>query len=167
MTRHGVASPGEVAGLTGLEAMRAMAEGRLPMPTMARLMGMRVGSVAEGEVTFLCSPSGEVLNPMGTVHGGWAMTLLDSAMGCACHGTLAAGESYTSVDTSVRFVRAIRASDGGHGEGTGEGENLFRATGRVISRGRRIVVCEGRLESPEGRIHATGTSSCLVISRQG
>jgi uncharacterized protein (TIGR00369 family) len=157
MSAYGVAAPEEVAPLTGLEALRAMAEGRLPLPTVARTLGMKLGHVSEGEVAFLCAPSEGFLNPMGAVHGGWAMTLLDSALGCACHTTLARGETYASIDTSVRFVRAIR-----HGGGA-----EFRAVGRVVSRGRRVVVCDGRLEGPDGRLHATATSSCLVSPHPG
>jgi uncharacterized protein (TIGR00369 family) len=97
-----------------------------------------------------------VLNPAGIVHGGWAMTLLDSALGCAVHTTLEKGEVFVSLDTSVRFIRAITPDTG-----------QVRCIGRIQSRGRRIATAEGRIEDQKGRVLATGTTSCFIQKAGG
>ncbi|MGI3169486.1 PaaI family thioesterase [Pseudooceanicola sp. C21-150M6] len=147
----GTADPSQVIGLTGLEQMQAILDGTLPAPSMARTMTQWITRIAEGEVEFRGEPSAGVLNPLGIVHGGWAMTLLDSALGCAVHTTLAKGEMFVSLDTDVKFIRAIRADTG-----------QVRCIGRVQTRGRRIATAEGVVEDMNGKILATGTSSCFI-----
>lgn len=149
----GLARPRQVATMTGLEVVEAMGTGKLPMPPMAGVLPVVPRAWSEGEVEFRATPETRFSNPMGTVHGGWAMTLLDTAMGVACHSTLQRGETYASIDTPVRFVRPILER---HGE--------MRVFGRVLSRGRTVVVCEGRIEDAAGKLYATGTSSCMVTT---
>ncbi|GAA6147373.1 uncharacterized domain 1-containing protein [Pseudooceanicola nitratireducens] len=147
----GIADIPQVAARTGLEQMQAILSGDFPAPSMAQTMTQWIERVAEGEAEFRGEPSAAVLNPMGIVHGGWAMTLLDSALGCAVHTTMAKGEMYVSLDTSVRFIRAITAETG-----------QVRCIGRVQSRGRRIATAEAVIEDQKGRILASGTSSCFI-----
>ncbi|WP_375692026.1 PaaI family thioesterase [Pseudooceanicola sp. LIPI14-2-Ac024] len=147
----GLARPDQVAGLTGLEMLNAMLAGELPAPTMAETLNFILTTVSEGEAEFRGTPTDAFYNPMGIVHGGWVMTLLDSALGCSVQTTLAAGEGYVSLDTDVKFVKAITAD-------TGE----VTVTGRVLTRGRQIATAEGRAVDAKGRVLALGTSSCLV-----
>ena len=147
----GLASPEVVSELSGLEMVEGMGTGQIPMPPMAGVLPIVPHAWAKGEVEFRASPEARFSNPMGTVHGGWAMTMLDTAMAVACHSTLKRGEIYASVDTSVRFIRPIV-------EKIGE----MRIHGRVLSRGRAVVVCDGRIEDENGKLYATGTSSCMV-----
>ena len=100
---------------------------------------------------FRGDPGPEYLNPMGTVHGGWAMTLLDSALGCAVHSVMERGERYASLGTEVKFLRPILPTTG-----------QVRCIGVLISRGRRTATSEGRIEDQRGRILATGTSTCFI-----
>lgn len=144
--------PGDVAGLSGLEALRLMRDGRLPAPPMARLARMRLVRVEEGEVAFAGEPDETMLNPLGTVHGGWTATLLDSAMACAVHATLKPGEGYTTLEFKLNFVRAVLPGSG-----------AVRAEGRVIHRARRTATSEGRLLDAQGRLLAHGTETCLVF----
>jgi len=141
------------AGLTGLEFMSSVFEGRLPPPPIMSTMGITGGKVEEGKAVFLGEAGEHLYNPIGVVHGGFAMTILDSAMGCAVHTTLAAGERYTSLETKVNFVRAITAETG-----------PVRCEGIVVYRGGRVATAEGKLIAEKsGKLLAHGTSTCLVI----
>ena len=101
---------------------------------------------------FEGEPRSEFYNPIGSVHGGWAVTLLDSCAACAVQTTHAAGQGYTSVETKVNFTRPLTVESG-----------LMRAEGRVISIGRRIGTADGRLLGTDGRVYAHGTSTCLIF----
>ena len=147
----GTADLSTVMTLTGKDQISAILDSTAPAPSMARTMTHWISRVGEGEVEFRGEPSKDVLNPGGIVHGGWAMTLLDSALGCAVHTTLDKGEMFVSLDTSVRFIRAITPETG-----------QVRCIGRVQSRGRRISTAEGVIEDQKGRILATGTTSCFI-----
>ncbi len=138
---------------SGLEYLRALAAGELPMSPIGVLMGFTGLEVDEGEATFWAEPGEHHLNPLGGVHGGVAATLLDSATGCAVHTTLPAGVGYTTTDLHVSFVRGIRPDAG-----------PLRCEGRVVHRGRRIATAEGRLFSEgDDRLVAHGTATCLVL----
>jgi uncharacterized protein (TIGR00369 family) len=150
--RFGVATPEEIAGLSGLEMLRALIAGRLPMPTIGRTMGFRLVEVEPGRAVFEGEPGPHLLNPLGSVHGGVALTLIDSAAGCAVHSELDAGFGYTTVETKVNFTRPI-APDGGP----------VRCEGRVLSRGRQIATAEARLTSSEGKLLAHGTSTLIIL----
>ena len=141
-----------VATMTGLELMRAMVGGTLPGAPIGAVMNMRGVAADPGTMTFEGTPGPEHYNPLGTVHGGYAATLLDSCMGCAVHTTLAAGMGYTSIDINITYVRAITVATG-----------PVIARGEVINAGRRIATVRGTLTDAAGNILAHGTSSCLIM----
>jgi uncharacterized protein (TIGR00369 family) len=141
--------------ISGLELMKAVFEGRLPPPPIAATMEITGTEVQEGKAVFVGEPDESLYNPIGVVHGGFAMTILDSAMGCAVHTTLAAGERYTSLETKVNFVRPITKETG-----------RVRCEGTVLNRGTRVATAEGRLiAESSGKLLAHGTTTCLVIQR--
>ena len=107
-----MAALAEAGGMSGLEFIRAMFSGKLPAPPITATMGFTGGDASEGAVTFNGEAGEHLYNPIGVVHGGFAMTILDSAMGCAVHTTLAAGEAYTTLETKVNFVRPITLETG-------------------------------------------------------
>ena len=139
--------------MPGLECMRAIIDGTLPPPPIARLLDFTIVEVEDGRAVFAMEPAEWMYNPIGSVHGGIAATLLDSCMGCAVHTTLSAGVGYTTTDLQVRYIRAM---------GTASGRVL--AEGRVVHRGRRTATAEGRLfvESDETLI-AHGTTGCVIL----
>jgi uncharacterized protein (TIGR00369 family) len=135
---------------TGLEALRAMMAG--DPPAIGVTMGFRLVEVAEGRAVFEGTPGPHLLNPSGAVHGGYALTLIDSAAGCALHTELDAGIGYTTVETKVNFVRPIDP-DGGP----------IRCEGRVLSRGRTIATADAHLYSDAGKLLAHGTSTLILL----
>jgi uncharacterized protein (TIGR00369 family) len=139
--------------LPGLESMRAIIDGTLPPPPIARLLDFAIVEVQEGRAVFAMEPAEWMYNPIGSVHGGIAATILDSCMGCAVHTTLEAGVGYTTTDLQVRYIRAMGAATG-----------RVLAEGRVIHRGKRTATAEGRLfvESDETLI-AHGTTGCVIL----
>jgi len=139
------------ATMSGLEYMRAIAEGRVPPAPIAAHFGMRWEHIAVGEVVAVAEPDESLYNPIGMVHGGVAATLLDSVVGCAVHTTLPAGVGYASVELKVSYLRAIHA---------GRGE--IRATGRVVKEGSRIAFAEGEIRDAEGKLLATASGTCVV-----
>jgi uncharacterized protein (TIGR00369 family) len=141
------------ATMSGLDYIKAVFEGRLPPPPIAATMDFTGAEAEEGRAVFVGEPGEYLYNPIGVVHGGFAMTLLDSAMGCAIHTTLGVGEGYTSLETSVNFVRPITSETG-----------VVRCEGKVLHRGGRIATAEGRLTSQKtGKLLAHGTTTCLVM----
>ncbi|HEX8262134.1 MAG TPA: PaaI family thioesterase [Allosphingosinicella sp.] len=154
--RFGVASRDEIAGLSGLEMLEAIIAGRLPSPPIGAAMGFRLVEVEPGRALFEGEPGPHLLNPLGGVHGGVALTLIDSAAGCAVHTELPPGVGYTTVETKVNFTRPI-APDGG----------TVRCEGRVVTRGRQIATAEARLLSAEGKILAHGTSTLIILQPRG
>ena len=153
---YGVADPAEIAGMTGREMLEAMLAGRLPAPTIARTLGFRLVEIGDGTAIFEGTPGPHLLNPLGGVHGGWAMTLIDSATGCALHTNLPAATGYTTVETKVNMTRGIRADDG-----------TVRCEGRVLSQGRQIATAEARLFSADGKLLAHGTSTLIILRPRG
>jgi uncharacterized protein (TIGR00369 family) len=145
----------KASGLSGLEFMRAIFDGKLPRPPITETMGFTGATVEAGKVTFIGEAGEHLYNPIGVVHGGFAMTILDSAMGCAVHSTMAVGEAYTTLEVKVNFVRPITL-------GTGP----VRCEGTVIHRGGKIATAEGRLIAERtGKLLAHGTTTCLVFKR--
>ena len=142
--------------MPGIEAMRALAEGRYPPPSISETLGFRLVEVGDGFVAFEGEPSARVLNPMGIVHGGWTLTLIDSACGAAGHTTLPAGVGYGTLETKANFVRAITAATG-----------TLRAEGRVLGRGRTIITAEAKVTDAAGKLYAHGTSTCMIILAKG
>jgi uncharacterized protein (TIGR00369 family) len=153
-TRHhyGLANPQEVAGMTGKEFLQAIIEGRLPQPPIAEPLTFRMTEVGDGFAVFEGDPGPHLLNPMGAVHGGWALTLIDSVTGCAAFSLLPPGSAYTTIETKANFSRPIKADTG-----------RVRAEGRVVSAGRQIVSAEARVLAQDGRVLAHGTSTLLVL----
>lgn len=149
--RFGVSRPQDIMALTGIEQIRGIASGALPAPPMAATLRFWIADVSDGSVEFRGEPDRSFLNPMGTVHGGWAMTILDSALACAIHTTLAPGETLASLGTEVKFTRPILPDTG-----------QVRCVGTVVSRGRRTASSEARLTDLAGRILATGTTTCFI-----
>ena len=147
----GLARPEQVLPLSGLEQLRALMQGALPAPTMARTMRHWISAVEPGQAEFRGDPSDAYLNPMGLVHGGWTMALLDSALGCAVQSRLDAGETFSSLGTEVKFVRPITPRTG-----------QVRAVARVVTRGRRTATASAHVEDQSGRILATGTTTCFI-----
>jgi uncharacterized protein (TIGR00369 family) len=148
----GLASPDMVAGLTGLEMMQAMLAGRLPFPHIADTLDFSLVEVVAGKAVFQGTPQLKHYNPLGSVHGGWYATLLDSALGCAVHTTMPVGRAYTTAQLSVNIVRAATARSG-----------PLRAIGTVIHSGRQLATAEARIVGPDGKLYAHGTTTCLVF----
>ncbi len=139
--------------MSGLEFIRAIFEGRLPPPPIAVTMDFTGAEAEEGRVVFVGEPREFLYNPIGVVHGGYAMTLMDSAMGCAVQTMLAQGEGYTSLETSVNFVRPITTETG-----------RVRCEATILHRGGRIATAEGKLIAEKtGKLLAHGTTTCLVM----
>lgn len=139
--------------LTGLGIVQAMGDGRLPRPPMTHLMPFDVEEVTQGEITLRARPEERFLNAMASVHGGWSMTMLDTAMALAALTTAKVGEICPTHETSVKFVRPITL-DGG----------ALKITGKVIARGRTLITLEGRIEDGDGKLYAHGASSCMIIA---
>jgi uncharacterized protein (TIGR00369 family) len=145
-------SPASVAHLSGLRLFELYRAGAIEPTGIAALFDIRCPEVEDGRIVFTAKSRAEFANPLGMLHGGVAATLLDSAMGCAVHTTLPAGMVYTSLDISVRYIRA----------GVVDGTEL-RAAGRVVHRGRKIRTAEATLTDEQGRLLATATSSLMVM----
>lgn len=148
----GIAPLETVAGLSGLEFMRRICDGRLPQAPLVLTLGFRMIEAEEGSTVFEGAPSASLYNPVGSVHGGWFGAMLDSCMGCAIQTTLAKGDAYTTVEYKVNLVRAVYADSG-----------PVRAEGRVVHRGRRIATAEGRLIDQDGKLLAHGTTTCIIM----
>ena len=138
--------------LAGMDYVDAIATGALPAPPISVLMGFRLAEAEPGRAVFEMTPGPEHYNPIGSVHGGIALTLLDSAMGCAVHPTLEQGVGYTPLEVKTNFVRPITA-DTGH----------IRCEGIVLHRGSRVATAEGRLTDEAGKLLAHGTTTCLIF----
>lgn len=146
--------PKATAGLSGLEALKEFFEGRLPPPPIAETMGFTGVHVEAGKAVFEGEAGEYLYNPIGVVHGGFAMTLLDSAMGCAVQSTLAAGERYTTLEVKTNFVRPITMDTG-----------RVRCEGNVVHRGGTIATSEGRLVAVgSGKLLAHGSTTCLITA---
>lgn len=148
----GVARPDQLAGKTGLTLMQAMLLGEIPAATIAMTLDFLLVEVGPGVAVFQGTPGAGHLNPLGTVHGGWYATLLDSALGCAVHTMMPAGRGYTTAELSVNLVRSIPLS-----------VQRVRAEGKVIHCGRQLATAEARLTGPDGTLYAHATTTCLVF----
>ena len=138
--------------LSGMEYIQAIFRGELPAPPISELMGFRGVEAAPGRAVFELEPGPQHYNPIGSVHGGVALTLLDSAMGCAVHTLLKAGVAYTTLEVKTNFVRPITAETG-----------VIRCEGIVIHLGSRIATAEGKLTDSTGKLLAHGTTTCLIF----
>lgn len=148
----GLASPEQIHGKTGLQVMQAMLIGKMPYPYIADTLDFSLLEVSEGRAVFQGTPQLKHYNPLGTVHGGWYATLLDSALGCAVHTMMPAGRGYTTAELSVNIVRAASFKTG-----------PLRAIGTVIHCGRQMATAEARIVGPDGKLYAHATTTCLVF----
>ncbi len=149
---YGVAKPQEIAGMSGRQVLQAMIDGDLPAPPIAQALGFLLVEAGDGFAVFEGDTGSHLLNPMGVVHGGWALTIIDSVTGCAAYSTLPPDVAYTTVETKGNFTRPILADTG-----------RVRAEGRVISQGRQVLTAEAKLTDVRGRVLAHGTSTLLVL----
>lgn len=147
--RPGVAA---MPSMSGLEFLHAMMRGEYPGPPMAALLGMRLVAAELGTATFECEPHESHYNPIGAVHGGLVCTLLDSAIGCAAQTTLPAGQGYTSIELSVKYLRAVSPDSG-----------TLTCVGRVTKPGSRVAFAEGVVTDSSGKAVATASGSLLVF----
>ena len=138
--------------MSGLQFVRGLVEGSLPLNTIARTLGYEVTEVSDGRVVVTAKPGEAHLNPAGTVHGGFAATLLDSCMGLAVWSTLEKGLGQTTLEFKISLVRPITPETG-----------VISAEGVVLSRGRRVGTAEGRITDSNGRRLAHGTTTCLIF----
>ena len=137
------------SGLTFLQKLR---DGVHPTPPFAVTTDMTIRDVEYGRVVFEAQPTRRFYNPLGTVHGGWISTLLDTVMGCAVHSTLEPGQGYTTVDMSVTFVRAVLETTG-----------TLTCEGKIVHSGGRIATSEGRIRDAAGTLVAHGTETCMIL----
>jgi uncharacterized protein (TIGR00369 family) len=138
--------------MSGLELVRGLADGTLPLNTIARTLGYDVTEAENGRVVIVAEPNDALLNPAGTVHGGFSATLLDSCMGLAIQSTLAKGFAQTTLEFKVSLVRPITTETG-----------AITAEGTVLSSGRRIGTAKGQIVDRNGRLLAHGTTTCLIF----
>jgi uncharacterized protein (TIGR00369 family) len=149
---YGTVSADRQKDMSGLEFVQGLANGTLPLNTLARTLGYDVTEAASGRIVVTAEPRDIHLNPAGTVHGGFAATLLDSCMGLAVQSTLEQGVGQTTLEFKVSLVRPITPETG-----------VIRAEGVVLSRGRRVGTAEGRITDGKGRLLAHGTTTCLIF----
>lgn len=140
------------ATMTGLDIFERMMAGDLPAPPIMVHSNIKMKEFEEGRAVFTGLPAKEFLNPLGTVHGGWISTLIDTALSCAVHTTLKPGEFYTTTSLNVNMVRPLLADSG---EVTCEG--------RIVHRGSRLATSEGDLRNADGKLIAHGTVSCMIL----
>jgi uncharacterized protein (TIGR00369 family) len=138
--------------MSGIDFLRAIRDGKLPHPPICGLLGYRLTEVERGHVVFEITAAEQHYNPIGAVHGGIAMTLLDSAMGCAVQTEMAAGGGYTTLEAKTNLVRAISGDTG-----------RLRAIGRLVHLGKRIATAEGRFEDASGKLYAHASTTCIVL----
>lgn len=139
-------------GLSGLEMLERAAAGGGGPATIGKTLNFRLAAAAPGSVTIEGEPTSDFLNPLGFVHGGWALTILDSVTALSAHTTLPAGVGYTTIETKVNFVRAITPQTG-----------KVTAIGKVVAAGRTIITAEGAMRDEAGKLLAHGTSTIMVV----
>lgn len=145
-------SPSDLAGMSGLAFIQGIIDGKSPAPPIGKTLGYKLYSAEEGRVCFRGAPTFDVCNPLGTVHGGWYGTLLDSAMACAVQTRLPAGTAYTTLEYKINIIRAIPL--GTEIECEGLADHVGRSTG----------VAHGEIRGVEdNRLYATGSTTCIVM----
>jgi uncharacterized protein (TIGR00369 family) len=149
---YGIVSADRQKEMSGLEFVRGLVDGTLPLNSIAQTLGYDVSEVESGRVVVTAEPGIIHLNPAGTVHGGFAATLLDSCMGLAVQSTLERGVGQTTLEFKISLVRPITPETG-----------AIKAEGIVLSRGRRVGTAEGRITDGKGRLLAHGTTTCLIF----
>jgi uncharacterized protein (TIGR00369 family) len=148
----GLARPEQIEGKTGLEVMQMMLAGEIPYAAIAKTLDFTIIEVGPGVAIFQGTPLPQHLNPLGTIHGGWAATMLDSALGCSIHTLMPPGRGYTTAELSVNYVRGLTPKI-----------TRVRAEGKVIHCGRQLATAEARLVGADGTLYAHATTTCLVF----
>jgi uncharacterized protein (TIGR00369 family) len=138
--------------MSGIDFLRAIRDGKLPHPPICSLLNYKLVEVEPGHAVFEIKPGEQHYNPIGVVHGGVAMTLLDSAMGCAVQTQMPAGGGYTTLEAKTNLVRPVTGDTG-----------TLRAIGKVVHLGKRVATAEGRLEDRDGKLYAHATTTCMVL----
>jgi uncharacterized protein (TIGR00369 family) len=149
---YGTVSADRQREMSGLEFVRGLVEGTLPLNTIAETLGYDIVEAENGRVVVVAEPKNSHLNPAGTVHGGLAATMLDSCMGLAIQSTLEKGVGSTTLEFKISFLRPITPETG-----------LIKAEGTMINRGRRVGTAEGRVTDTKGRLLVHGTTTCLIF----
>jgi uncharacterized protein (TIGR00369 family) len=150
---YGLVPHDTIKTMAGVDFLRAIMRGELPLPPICKVLGFEPVEMDVGRAVFEGTPRGDFYNPLGTVHGGYAATLLDSAMGCAVHSTLKPGIGYTTLEFKINFVRPLSDATG-----------TVRAEARLIHAGTTIGTAEGRLLDGRGRLFAHATTTCLIFA---
>ncbi|MEM9029497.1 MAG: PaaI family thioesterase [Pseudomonadota bacterium] len=150
--RYGVSSPDQLRSMSGRAFLEAIAAGDLPQPPICQTIGFRLVEVGDGRAVFVGATGHHLMNPIGSIHGGFAATLLDSCMACAVQTIVQEGQVYTTLEIKVNMVRALTAETG-----------QVTAIGDVVHAGRRIATSEGRLVDDDGKLYAHGTTTCLIM----
>jgi uncharacterized protein (TIGR00369 family) len=148
----GLGTPEQFAGRSGMQVFEAMLAGEIPIPPISGTLDFLLVEVEPGRVQFQGKPQFAHYNPLGSVHGGWIATLLDSALACAIHTLLPVGKSYTTLELKVNFVKALT-----------DRVPLVRAIGEIIYSGGKIGTSQGRLIGPDGTLFAHATTTCIVL----
>jgi len=148
----GVVPAATLLSYDGLAFLQAIIDGALPAPPIAETLGFTLSEVGPGRAVFTGTPQRRHYNPIGSVHAGFAATLLDSAVGCAVHTTCAKGEAYTTLELKLNLVRALTADVG-----------PVTAEGRVLHRGRTIATADGMLRDAAGKLYAHATTTCMIF----
>lgn len=142
----------DLANYPGIELLQRIIDGKYPAPPIGATLNYALTEVSEGRAVFRGMPSERLLNPLGTVHGGWAATLLDSALACAVQTLLKKGEAYTTAEFKVNLTRPITPR-------TGE----VVCEGKVIHKGRTLAISEATLKDKDGKLLAFGTETCSIF----
>jgi uncharacterized protein (TIGR00369 family) len=151
-TGPGVSPIDVLRAQSGLDFLRGILEGQVPRPPISDTLNFYLVEVERGRAVFQGTPKAAYLNPLGSIHGGWIATLLDSCMACAVHTLVPAGQGYTTVEFKLNCVRPIMPDTG-----------PLRAEGKVINGGRTIATSDGRLVDANGKLYAHGTETCLIF----
>ena len=145
-------APEVLKSYDGLDFLKAIIAGTVPQPPISEMLGFHLVEAEKGRAAFEGLPEFRHYNPIGTVHGGFAATLLDSALGCAVFSTLLKGDAWTTLELKLNFVRPLSKDTG-----------PVRAEGRIIHRGRTVATAEGDLKDRAGKLYAHATTTCMIF----
>lgn len=151
--KYGVVTPDILKSYDGLGFLQAIIDGTLPQPPIGETLGFHLVEAEPGRAVFAGTPEFRHYNPIGTVHGGFAATLLDSALACAIATTMKKGDVWTTLELKLNYVRAMTTETG-----------VVRAEGRVIHRGRSVATSEGDIKDAAGRLYAHATTTCMIFA---
>jgi uncharacterized protein (TIGR00369 family) len=154
--KYGVVTPEVLSSYDGLGFLKAIVDGTLPNPPISEVLGFHLIEVEQGRAVFEGLPEYRHYNPIGTVHGGFAATLLDSALGCAIFSTIVKGEAWTTLELKFNLVRPITKDTG-----------PVRAEGRIVHRGRTMATAQGDLKDRAGKLYAHATTTCMIFPAKG